>query len=110
MTAKLTALMDKNPTAAMRAGEAIERECGAVTTLKSTFEDANEAIAAMSNGTRADAASVVATAKAEWAAIVPTLTPVRLAQLRAEVGPEAVMLLCRYKQLEAARARNAAGR
>jgi hypothetical protein len=112
LTAKLTHLMSASPTAALRAGAAIEAEFAKLsgpTTLSSTLADAQATINRMGNDRQADASTIVAEAKAEWMRIVPTLSAVRLAQLKAEVGSAEVVLLARYKQQEAARLRGALG-
>jgi hypothetical protein len=112
LTAKLTHLMRASPTAALRAGAAIEAEFAKLsgpTTLSSTLADAQETINRMGTARQADASAIVAEAKAEWMRIVPTLSAVRLAQLKAETGGAEVVMLARFRQQEADRARGALG-
>jgi hypothetical protein len=103
MVAQLTTLMDKNPTAALRAGEAIARECGTMTTLSAA--DVQAQIMAMSNGRGAAATDDVARLTAEWSKVAPTLTPVQLASLRALEGDSPVRLMMRWNLIRDAKAR-----
>jgi hypothetical protein len=103
MVAQLTQLMDKNPTGALRAGEAIARECGTMTTLSAA--DVSATIAAMANGKRQEGTDDVARLTAEWAKVAPTLTPVQLASLRALEGDNPVRLAMRWNLIRDAKAR-----
>jgi hypothetical protein len=109
MVAQLTTLMDKNPTAALRAGEAIERECAKVTTLSASEQmaDAQVAIMAMGKGARQAETDSVATLTAQWDKTRLTLSPVQLASLRALEGDNPVRLQMRWNLIEATRARGA---
>jgi hypothetical protein len=104
MLTRLTALMDKNPTAALRVGSAIERESGPVT-LSATFEDAQTAINAMSNGPRQAAADTVAELEREWVRVSATMRGAEIEHLKQQVGPNPVMLAMRARLIAEIRAK-----
>lgn len=106
MVAQLTTLMDKNPTAALRAGEAIARECGSTMATLSAA-DVNATIAAMGNDRRQEASDTAAELEKRWAKTAPTLTPVQLASLRALEGDNPMRLQMRWDLIQSVRARGA---